>query len=196
MEDRMKRTLAALVMAGFSAFLLNVSGVGGCGGGGGSDLNSNFPDLQDDPVEPTTEIIGDNTDQVVTIEATGDNQAGLIGTFEGQDASHTFCVILDPAAGDEIQLEVCELDRVNSETDSINGLCPEADAVSRCASSNDGSGPDFCQVTGESDYAFILMNLSDADATVAYEVVDVTDLPGQSCADLGITEDSITADDS
>ncbi|HSA60435.1 MAG TPA: hypothetical protein VLJ37_12215 [bacterium] len=190
----MKRFLAAFVVAGFSAILLNVSGVGGCGGGGGSDLNPNFPDLSSDPVEPTTEIVGDNTDQVVTINATADNQGGLIGTFEGQDASHVFCVIIDPAAGDLAELEVCELDRVNADTDSINGLCPEADAVTRCASSNGDSVPDFCQVTGETDYAFILMNLSDQDAKVAYEVVDVTGLPGQSCADLGITEDSIQAD--
>jgi len=191
----MKRIFAGFFVAASLGLLMNASGVGGCGGGGGSDLNSNFPDLSDDAVEPTTEIVGDNADQVTTVEATDDNQGGQIGTITDQDPSRILCVIIDPAEGDEAQLEVCELDRVNGETDSINGLCPEADAVTRCASSNDGSGPDFCQVTGETDYAFILMNLSDNDSTIAYEVVDVTDLPGQSCADLGITEDSIQADD-
>lgn len=190
----MKRILAGLFVAAAFGLLMNTAGVGGCGGGG-SDLNPNFPDLSDKEVEPTTEIVGDNGDQVTTVEATSDNQGGQIGTITGQDPSHVLCVIIDPSAGDEAELEVCELDRVNGETDSINGLCPEADAVTRCASSNAGSGPDFCQVTGETDYAFILMNLSDNDATIAYEVVDVTDQPGQSCADLNITEDSIQADD-
>lgn len=191
----MKRLMTAILLFSAWALVMSASGAGGCGGGG-SSLNSNFPDVSDNPVDPTTEIDADNTDQVTTVESESDNNTGQIGTIEGQDASRVFCVIIDPASGDNAELEVCELDRVNADTDSVNGLCPEADAVTRCASSNAGSGPDFCQVTGTTDYAFIIMNLSSEDVTVAYQVIDVTDLPGQSCADLGITEDSIQADDS
>jgi hypothetical protein len=192
----MKRFVAAAFVFAVWAILMNASGIGGCGSGAGGDLNPNFPDLSNEPVQPTTAIDPDDTDQVTTVEAESDDQAGKIGTIADQDPARVLCVIIDPADGNDADLEVCEADRVNEETDSVNGLCPEADAVSRCASSNSGSGPDFCQVTGAPDYAFVIMNLTSEDVTVAYQVVDVTDQPGQSCADLNITEDSIEADGS
>jgi hypothetical protein len=183
--------IALLGLAFFSG------GSAGCGGGTDArgTVNPNFEDVEDAPIEPATALEPGNADQVTVIEPGPDNQAGKIGTIADQDPSRVLCVVIDPAAGNDADLEVCEADSVNEETASVNGLCPEADAVTRCASRNAGSGPDFCQVTGAADYAFVIMNLTPEDVTVAYQVVDVTGYPTQSCADLGITEDSIEADD-
>src|SRR6185503_3924808 len=100
----------------------------------------------------------------------------------------------DPSSGENADLEVCDSDRVNTETESANGLCPDADVPDRCVSSGAGSGPDFCQVTGAADYAFVLINPTSQAVSVAYQVIDVTGYPNKSCADLNITEDSIQAD--
>jgi len=184
-----------LGLAGLGAAGLGVTA--GCSGGTSAQgtVNPNFPDVSDTPVTPAGSIDPDDTEQVAVVEPGPDNQGGQIGTIADQDPSHVLCVVIDPASGDDADLEVCESDKVNTETGSVNGLCPEADAVTRCASRNVGDGPDFCGVTGAADYAFVIMNLTPQASQVAYQVVDVTDYPGQSCADLSITEDSIQADD-
>ena len=168
-----------------------------CGGGGGdtSQINPNFPSLSESPIAPATAIDPNNDVQVVTIEAGEGDQNGEIGYVEAQDPSHVFCVIIDPKEGNSADLEVCEKDKANPDADSVNGICPEADQVTRCASSNEGSVPDFCSVTGAADYAIIIKNLTSEAVHVAYQVIDVTAQPTQSCADLSITENSILTDD-
>lgn len=156
-------------------------------------VNPNFPDVEG--ISPATSVDSGNLDQVVVVEPGEDGQTGRIGTIPDQDPSRTLCVIIDPAAGDDADIEVCDADRANEETTSINGVCPEADAVTRCASRNPGSGPDFCQVTGARDYVFVIMNLTSQPVTVAYQVVDVTGYPTKSCADLAVTEETIQAED-
>lgn len=171
-------------------------GGAGCGGGNArGTVNANFADVSESPVTPSGAIDPDDAEQFAVIEPGPDNQGGKIGTIADQDPSHVLCVLIDPAPGEDADLEVCEADQVNTETGSVEGLCPEADLPSRCASRNAGDGPDFCQVTGAADYAFVIMNLTPQTVSAAYRVVDVTGYPAQSCADLGITEDSITADD-
>jgi hypothetical protein len=191
------KIFSAILWVLFAYIALLHGGAAGCGGGNAAEgtINPNFADLEDAPVEPAGAVEADNAEQVTVVEPGPDNQAGKIGTVADRDPSHVLCVIIDPKSGDDADLEVCETDEVNQETASVNGLCPEADAVTRCASRNAGDGPDFCQVTGAADYAFVLMNLTSSDVTVAYQVVDVTGYPAQSCADLGITEDSIVSDD-
>lgn len=194
-RSQIGRTLAALL---FSAAMGAASWGGsmGCGSNAAlGDVNPHFPDAGDGATTPTGAIEADNTDQVTVIEPGPSDQAGKIGTIADQDSTHVLCVVIDPSSGENADLEVCDSNRVNTETESVNGLCPDADVVSRCASSNAGSGPDFCQVTGATDYAFVLMNLSAEAVSVAYQVIDVTGYPGKSCADLNITEDSIQADD-
>ena len=168
-----------------------------CSGGTKSagTVNPNFPDVWDGAISPSTSVDTNNLDAVVVVEPGPENQGGAIGAISEQETSHTLCVIIDPAAGDDSDLEVCEADKANDETTSVNGICPEADAVTRCASRNAGSGPDFCQVTGARDYIFVMMNLTAQPVTVAYQVVDITSLPNKSCADLAITEETIQADD-
>ena len=165
------------------------------GGGGGSTINENFPDLSTSAITPSTDLVADDTEQVVLVPAGENEQNGMLGTIEKQSAATVLCVIIDPAAGDDADLEVCSAKKANDSASSINGICPKADADTRCASFNTGSGPDFCSVTGTTDYVLVVLNLTAEDAVVAYQVIDVTDQPGQSCADLAITEDSITADD-
>lgn len=178
----------------FSVLLLVLTG---CSGGTKSagTVNPNFPDVWDGTISPSTSVDTNNLDAVVVVEPGPDNQGGAIGTISEQETSHTLCVIIDPASGNDADLEACEANKANEETTSVNGICPEADAVTRCASHNAGSGPDFCQVTGARDYIFVMMNLTAQPVTVAYQVVDVTSLPNKSCADLGITEETIQADD-
>lgn len=161
----------------------------------GGLVNTNFPDVATGSIQPSASVDPNNQEQVVVIEPGSDNQGGTIGQIADQDSAHTFCVIMDPAAGNDADLEVCEANRANSETTSVNGICPEAVAVTRCASRNAGSGPDFCQVMGATDYIFVMMNLTGRPVTVAYQVIDVTGTPNKSCADLNITEDTIQADD-
>jgi hypothetical protein len=176
--------------------VLCLLGAAGCGGNAAlGTVNPNFPDLSDGSTAPGGSINPDDTEQVAVVEPGPSDQAGKIGTIADRDPSHVLCVVIDPSAGENADLEVCDADRVNTETESVNGLCPDADVASRCASSNAGSGPDFCQVTGASDYAFVLINPTSQAVSVAYQVIDVTGYPNKSCADLNITEDSIRADD-
>lgn len=194
MSERCRKRFTVLICAVFGAYFF-----GSCGGGGGGTtgtFNANFADLSPEPVPVTTEISPDDTEQVVTIEAGAGDQNGMIGEIEEQTPSQVLCVIIDPREGDNAELEVCEADKANTSSDSVNGICPEADQVTRCASFNEGSVPDYCVVTGDADYIFIVMNLTSNDIQVAYQVIDVTDLPNQSCDDLNITEDSIQTDDS
>lgn len=168
-----------------------------CSGGtkNSGTVNTNFPDATGEAISPSTSIETTNLDAVVVVEPGADNQGGVIGTVSEQEASHTLCVVIDPAEGDDADLEVCDADKANEETTSVNGICPEADVETRCASRNSGSGPDFCQVTGARDYIFVVMNLTAEPVTVAYQVLDVTGQPNKSCADLAITEETIQADD-
>jgi len=191
----MKRTILL-----FSSTLLLAmpfwTGTSGCGSQTtAGTINPHFDDIDDEAIPPTSALAPDNSDQVTVVEPGIDNQGAKIGSIADIDPSRVLCVVIDPAAGDLADLEVCEAERVNTETQSADGLCPEADAVSRCASRNVGSGPDFCQVTGANDYAFILINPSAQPSTVAYQIVDVTDSPSQSCADLTIDEGSIETDE-
>lgn len=167
----------------------------------GGSVNPNFPDIGNGVISPSASVDTNNQDQVAVIAPGADNQSGMIGEIADQEASHVFCVIADPANGQDVDLEVCDAARANTETASVNGICPDSvDSTgrasgARCASRNAGSGPDFCQVTGARDYVFVIMNLSAQSVTAAYQVVDVTGQPNKSCADLGITEETIQADD-
>ncbi|HSA59272.1 MAG TPA: hypothetical protein VLJ37_06260 [bacterium] len=186
-------TALGIVFAGLAFFS---GGGAGCGGGAArGTVNANFEDVSEAPVTPAGAIDPDDTEMVTVVEPGPDDQGGKIGTVADQDPSHVLCVIIDPSPGEDADLEVCESDQVNTETASVEGLCPDADRTSRCASRNAGDGPDFCQVTGAADYAFVLMNLTPQTVSAAYRVVDVTGYPAQSCADLNITENSIRADE-
>jgi len=181
----------------FLLCLLPLTFGGGCSGKAPSAgaINPNFPDLGSGAITPSASVNPNNQDQVVVVEPGSSSQNGVLGQIADQETTHAFCVLIDPAADGNADLEVCDASRVNTETPSVNGICPEADAVSRCASSNTGGGPDFCQVTGARDYVFVIMNPTSQPVSVAYEVVDVTGYPHQSCADLGITENTLQADD-
>lgn len=166
-----------------------------CGSDGGSNVNSNFSAISEEPIPVNTTIEPDNGEQVVMVEPGEGDQNGSIGEIEPVNPNQVLCIIIDPQSGDLADLEVCEKDRANEDADSVNGICPEADQETRCASFNEGSGPDFCQVTGDREYVMLILNFTSEKITVAYQVIDVTDLPTQSCADLNISEDTITADD-
>ncbi|MDX1387225.1 MAG: hypothetical protein R3257_06510 [bacterium] len=166
-----------------------------CGGEGTSNVNNNFDSIPNEPIVVADSVDPDDDQQVAMVEPGEGDQNGVIGEVEMVTPNRVLCIIIDPAAGDLADLEVCEKSRANESADSVNGICPEADQESRCASFNEGSGPDFCQVTGDSEYVILILNFTGDTVTVAYQVIDVTDLPTQSCADLNITEDTITADD-
>lgn len=191
----MKRTILIFL----STFLLALpfwTGTSGCGSQtAAGTINPHFEDINDEAIPLTSALAPNNSDQVTVVEPGIDNQGAKIGSIADIDPARVLCIVIDPAAGDLADLEVCEAERVNTETQSADGLCPEADAVSRCASRNAGSSPDFCQVTGANDYAFILLNPSPEPVTVAFQVVDVTGSPNQSCEDLKIDENSIFADE-
>jgi hypothetical protein len=158
-------------------------------------VNPSFPDLSESSTPPKGSINPDDTEQVTVVEPGPPDQAGKIGTIADRDPSHVLCVLIDPAEGEDANLEVCDANRVNTETESASGLCPDVEAEDACASNKTGSEPDFCEVTGATDYAFVLINPTSRAVSVAYQVVDVTGYPNKSCGDLNITEDSIRADD-
>lgn len=176
--------------------VVGLSGLSGCGSVPvGGQVNEHFLDVSETPTEPTASIDKLNTDQVTVVEPDIENKGAKIGTIADIDPAHVLCVVIDPADGDLADLEVCAADKINTETQSAEALCPEADQPSRCASLNGGSGPDFCEVTGSTDYAFVLLNLSAKESTIAYQVIDVSGYPNRSCEDLNITESSIAADE-
>lgn len=186
----MKKTLVYL----FTLTLM--AGAFSCGGDSTtSDVNSGFPSVSDEPVAVSDAGDPPPENQLVMVEPGEGDQNGAIGEIQEVQPNQILCIIIDPAEGDLADLEVCEKSRANESSDSVNGICPEADQETRCASSNEGSGPDFCQVTGDREYIFIIFNFTGEKVTVAYQVVDVTDLPGQSCEDLNINEATLTEDD-
>jgi hypothetical protein len=173
--------------------LIGLRFMGACGGEG-STINSNFPAIPGEPIPVDNPGDPADTNQVVTIAPGAGDQNGAIGEIESVSANQVLCVIIDPADGDLADLEVCEKSQANESADSVNGICPEADQETRCASANGGSGPDFCQVTGDQEYVMVILNLTGQPVTVAYQVIDVTNLLSQSCFDIDITEDFLTAD--
>ncbi len=179
----------------FLVFIVPIFAVA-CGKNGSlGSVNPNFPDAASSSIQPSVSVNPNNQEQVTVVEAATDSPGAAIGQIADQDPSRTLCVIIDPKAGEEADLEICEGNKANTETTSASGICPDAVAVTRCASRNVGSGPDFCQVTGAPDYIFVIINPSKQPSTVAYQVIDVTGTPNKSCADLNITEDTIKADD-
>jgi len=182
----------------FGHFLgLGFLGVGGCGNlPSEGQFNENFLDIDPNPTEPTANLEENDTAQVVLVEHNLRTNGARIGSIADINPDHVLCLIIDPAEGDLADLQVCEADRLSHDTASADALCPESSANSSCSSHNDLSQPDYCEVTGASDYAFVVINDSLEDSTVAYQVVDVTSTPNKSCSDLKIDEESILADGS
>src|SRR4030095_4753395 len=176
-------------------FLIAFYGVVTSCGGGGRNVHNNFTSAPPAPGPVTLSIDPNNTQQTVTIPAGAGDQNAAIGEVAPVTADRVLCVMIDPRSGEEADLEVCEKSQANPSADSPNGVCPEADQITRCASVNLGSGPDFCQVTGDTEYIFVILNLTSQSSFVAYQVIDVTDLPTQSCAELNSSDASLTADD-
>jgi hypothetical protein len=196
MKQQFLRWFIALSV--FATLGLTLSTLGftvSCGGNAASNVNSNFPSIPGEPIPVDDSGQPADENQVVAVEPGEGDQNGAIGEIETVTPNQVLCVIIDPASGDLADLEVCEKSRANESADSVNGICPEADRETRCASTNDGSGPDFCQVTGDREYVMVILNLTGQEVTVAFQVIDVTSLPNQSCNDLNITEATLSADD-
>lgn len=170
---------------------------GGCNSPSASTggVNPNFPDIGESAVSPSASVDPNDQGQVILVEPGEDYPSGAIGYIADQDPTWILCVIVDPAADGNTDLEVCDADQANTETTSINAVCPESEAASRCSSSGGGSEPDFCEVTGARDYLFVVRNPTSDPVRAAYQVVNVTEYPNPSCADLDITEETILADD-
>jgi hypothetical protein len=190
----MKRTCLRVFFALLTLICIRLTT--SCGGDATSMVNNNFPTLPGEPIPVDDPSKTPNEAQLTTINPGEGDQNGAIGEIDRVNPNQVLCVIIDPAAGDLADLEVCEKSRANESADSVNGICPEADQETRCASANGGNGPDFCQVTGDQEYVMVVLNLTGEAVTVAYQVIDVTDLPNQSCSDLNIAEDTLTGDDS
>lgn len=170
---------------------------GGCNSPSASTggVNPNFPDIGEEAVSPSASVDPNDQGQVILVEAGEDEPSGAIGHIADQDPTWVLCVIVDPAADGNTDLEVCDADQANTETASINAVCPVSEAASRCSSGGGGSQPDFCEVTGARDYLFVVRNPTPETVRAAYQVVNVTGYPSLSCADLDITEETILADD-
>ncbi len=187
-----KKLLTGLAVA----TLLSISA---CGDGVTPILNPNFPSVGP-AVQPSASVSLDGEGQVIDLAPSDpesiDGQAslsGATGSIADQDKDRTLCVLVD-AEGGNVDLEVCPADQANQETGSASEVCPDEIGESYCISMNTSIQPDFCEVTGETDYVFALINRSPSEARAVYQVIDVTDRPNQSCDDLGITENSIAAD--
>ncbi len=190
-SETMKISSLVLVTTGLLAATMT-----GCAGKStaAGTVNSNFPDVNGSSVSPSASVVPNNQDQVVVVEP-GTNGNGAIGQVADQDPSRVFCIIIDPAKGGDANLDVCDPSHLNTETPTASSVCTSTAAPSGCSSHNVGDGPDFCQVTGARDYIFVISNPTANAVSVAYEVIDITGYPHQSCADLNITEDTLLADD-
>lgn len=174
----------------------------GCGEGFSPEaFNPNFPSLGDTGIQPSASIDPSSEGQVIDVAPSIPSDdtppvveySGAIGTISDQDPENVLCVLIDGEGGNA-DLAVCEANSANRETTTADHVCPDEIGADHCSSVNEGNEPDYCSVTGARDYVFSIINRGDEEAQVAYQVINVTLLPDQSCEDLNITEDSITAD--
>ena len=173
----------------------------GCGETGPIDFNPNFPSLGDLGIQPTASVDPTSAGQVIDIAPSVPDDtvpntillSGALGAVADQNPEHVICVVTDGAGGNA-DLAVCDAETASQEATSADRVCPEETGDSHCVSNNPDEAPDFCEVTGARDYVFSLINRSATEVRVAYQVINVTNLPNKSCDDLNITEDSVTAD--
>jgi len=173
--------------------------LGACSGSSTSDLNPNFPNLSGDGLQAAFAMDASSFGQVIDVapsfaSETGPKElSGALGLIADQEPEDVLCVLIDGVGGNA-DLEVCNADDASAEAASADAICPNEAVSSSCSSSRGGEGPDFCEVTGATDYVFALINRSDTEVRVAYQVIDVSQQPNKSCKDLNIDEDSIKAD--
>lgn len=191
-----------LITYSLTFLCLTLLSLNGCGNNlGPAVVNPNFPSLGDTGLQPSTSVDINSQGQVIDIAPSIEDNAasgitdlsGAVGTFAEQSVETVICVILDGEGGN-VDLAVCDADSANRETRSADKVCPDVIGASHCVSVVTSREPDFCTVTGARDYVFSIINRTPNEVRAAYQVVDVTTLPNQSCEDLNITEDSIIAD--